>query len=117
MENKMFTFPKFHRVYPNQGPSGLIPPNNAPWPDRDTAAVNKPIWKDPELKPEPAPPTRDEKLTAARTEAVTYLQDQDTENVHLITILMIRHGISLQDARQAVREAQAEIERGAKEDV
>jgi hypothetical protein len=113
----MFTFPKFHRFHPNQDSSGLIPPNHSPWPQRDAATVDKPIWNEPKLKPEPAGPTREERKAAARQEALDCLQDSQADNALLAQILRAKHNISAEDVSRAVLEAQAEIERGAKEDV
>jgi hypothetical protein len=119
----MFTFPKFHKFHPRQNSSGLVPPPDSlgqkpqVWSDRDIAQINKPIWSAEPVKPEPAPPTREEKLALARQEAIDCLSDPDADNSNLVSILKIKHQISPEDARQAVREAQPEIERGAKEDV
>lgn len=109
----------YHKWAPGQTDSGLIPPKSSnAWPERSVAAANKPIWQDPDpVKPEPTPPTREEKLALARQEATACLSDPAAENALLAQILRAKHNISAEDASRAVQEAQAEIERGAQEDV
>jgi len=92
----------FHKFHPNQDSSGLIP---GPWPQRDAAALNKPIWDSPEpAKPEG--PSLEEKKVAALEEAINYLQDADThENKNLACVLMLRHGISRLESDIVVQKA------------
>jgi hypothetical protein len=111
--------PSFKNLFhDSQTDSGLIPPKSSnAWPDRDIAQISKPIWSAEPVKAEPTPPTREEKLALARQEAIDCLSDPDADNSNLVSILKIKHQISPETASRAVREAQAEIERGAKEDV
>src|ERR1700674_4555903 len=96
----------FHKFHPNQDSSGLIP---GPWPQRDAAALNKPIWDSPDpAKPEG--PSLEEKKVAALEEAIDYLQDADThENKNLACVSVLRHSTSRLEADMAAKKARERI--------
>jgi hypothetical protein len=100
--------------HPDMTSSGLIPPKSSnAWPER-SSTFNHEIW-DADVTPT-LPPTLEERIAAARQEAMVYLQDPDADNYNLSAILRIKYEISPENASRAVLEAQAEIsEQGSKE--
>jgi hypothetical protein len=109
--------PSFKNLFhSSQTDSGLIPPKSSnAWPERDAPALSKPIWTNSELKPEPTPPTREERKTEARRDAIVCIETPGVDNKNLALILKIKYGITEQEAVQIVKEAQAAIECGGKD--
>ena len=114
--------PSFRNLFhSSQNDSGLIPPFSKPARKKPETVLersiedHKKLW---ESQPTtPSEPTLSERQVAARDEAIACMQDSQADNTNLIAILKVKHGLAQEHVVQIVKEAQAEIGRGAKEDV